>query len=74
MKKSLRRSSLEHVYFFLVGEGRVCAVTKLLLITLYLTVIMIKKGSTEKKRKRERVLNSKLGPYLALNATCMLLD
>ena len=51
-----------------------CAVTKLLLITLYLTVIMIKKGSTEKKRKRERVLNSKLGPYLALNATCMLLD
>ena len=35
-------------------------VTKLLQITLYPTVIMIQKGSIERKRARERVLNSKL--------------
>ena len=54
----------------------VCAVAKLLQITVYPTVIVNQNGSNERKREIivRRRTNSNLGPFLAWNTRCMLLD
>ena len=63
--------------FNLVRLWTVCAVTELLQMTLYSTVIKNWNISKERKWKKvfkKRIIYSHFGTYMAWNITCMLLD